>query len=265
MHTQKHILGVTELSSESDEKEPFHRRYTGAVVAAVVFGLLALITIASSAQYKDNIGARIANGVGAMVFFGGTAFVIGYAVTKLIKQKRKFTAIAANIGAHPPQSPDPATSWPDRWQAESAVGGRDYLLSLDQLDRTVREAASRHWPYGNYISAVEDASRAVYATLQARSGLYRLSESDLINHLYSDKPPKSGEVRLRFPGDRSTRTWISRTNGAKALGVACFSGIRNLAAHQHRPNWTREDAFEYLVMFSVLMRWTNECEVEKIP
>jgi hypothetical protein len=105
----------------------------------------------------------------------------------------------------------------------------------------------------------------VNAAIQAKTGLYSLTESDLIGHLYSDKPVKSGDVRLRFLQSQNPRTLTSRTNGARFLGMACFSGVRNVVAHQHRPDWSREDAFEYLAMFSVLMRWVTECEVERIP
>lgn len=257
------------MSSRSDEQEPFYRRYTGAIVSAFVIGLISLFAIATSPQYGD-IGTRIANGVGAGLTFGAIAFTIGYAITKIMRRRRpplsRSTATAESPS--PPRPNGQPAYWPPPANGpvdHPVVGARAYVLSLDQLHPVVRAAADRHWPYGNYTSAVDDTARAVNAAIQAKAGVYNLTEGDLVAHLYSDKPAKSGEVRLHFPQNQNSRTLTSRTNGAKYLGMACYAGIRNIVAHQHRPDWTREDAFEYLAMFSVLMRWVTECEVERIP
>ncbi|WP_219414858.1 TIGR02391 family protein [Pseudonocardia nigra] len=248
------------MSSHSDGQDRFYRRYGGAIVAAVVIGLISGLAIFASPQYGDSIGLRVANGIGAGLFFGGAAFVIGYAITKLVSRRRG----SDPAGTRSSEQPDFGSRSGERAAAPtSAFGDRAFLLHLDQLDRLVRDAANSHWPHGNYVAAVESAARAVNAALQTRTGLHRLSESDLVNHAFSEKAPQSGDARLRFPGDRNSRTWMSRTTGAKALGVACFSGVRNIAAHQYRPEWSREDSFEYLVMFSVFMRWVRECEVER--
>lgn len=254
------------MAEESDRRygadERFYRKYRGATIAGLIIAIIGFIAIASSAQYGDDVALRFGNAVGAMLFFGGAAFFIGWLMTRIFRLSAASGPRGSSSRAEGTDA-DPAS--PQRGGAARHSGDqRTYTLHLDQLDRTVRDAANPHWPYGNYVSAVESAARAVNAALQERVGSQAFSETELINKAFSDKLPGPNDARLRFPGDRSLKTWISRMNGARGLGTACFAGIRNVAAHEHGLDWTR-DSFEYLVMFSVFMRWVKECEVEKCP
>jgi hypothetical protein len=138
-------------------------------------------------------------------------------------------------------------------------------LHLDQLEPTVRTAAARHWPVGNYEAAVTSAAKAVNALLQEQVKTWHLSENQLIQKAFSLDAPKPGDNRLRFRGDRRRPSWKSRMNGARSLEEACFAGVRNIGAHDDDPGWTRQHAFEYLVLFSVFARWVQECDVEWPP
>ena len=240
--------------------ERFYKKYRGACVAAAITGIVSSAAIATSPQYTS-AGTRFGNGVGALIAFGAIAFLLGWLATRL----SRWLAKAKN----PVQPRTDRLQWEVESRKVSAPGyvadtGRSYTLHLDQLDRIVRDAANPHWPHGNYVAAVESVARAVNAFLQKSVGSHQLSGTDLVNKAFSEHSPKPGEARLRFPGDRALQTWTSRMSGAKALGTACFSGIRNVVAHEHNPDWTREDAFEYLAMFSVFVRWVKECEVETI-
>jgi hypothetical protein len=81
---------------------------------------------------------------------------------------------------------------------------------------------------------------------------------------FSDDPPKPGMPRLRFPGKASTPTWASRSRGARFFAQGCYAGIRNVAAHEHRVDWSDDVALEYLAAFSILARWIDECEVYRL-
>jgi hypothetical protein len=50
----------------------------------------------------------------------------------------------------------------------------------------------------------------------------------------------------------------------QALGRACTLGLRNVAAHENKLQWPRQVVFQYLVMFSVLAEWIDECDVSGV-
>ena len=81
---------------------------------------------------------------------------------------------------------------------------------------------------------------------------------------FSEDPPKPGDPRLRFIGDMNTPIMRSRIRGARGLGQGCYAGIRNAAAHIANVQWSADEAFEYLVAFSILSRWIEECEVHRV-
>ncbi|MFI7617361.1 TIGR02391 family protein [Nonomuraea terrae] len=170
-------------------------------------------------------------------------------------------------------------SWDDRWQIEQDVnatigmlhdwkeveenlGPGGPLIYAAQLHPWVWDAASTFWDAGHYREAVAQAARSISAHTQSKIGRTDISEGNLLKQAFSKEDPKPGAPRLRFTGDRSTETWRSRQEGAVAFAFGCFTGIRNVATHQHMLDWDEQEAFQYLTAFSVLARWVDECEVE---
>jgi uncharacterized protein (TIGR02391 family) len=135
-------------------------------------------------------------------------------------------------------------------------------LPADQLHPWVWDAARTFWDAGAHAVAVEQAAKSLTAHTQQKTGC-QLAEDDLMSQVWSDEPPKADRPRLRFPGDRNTKTWHSRQRGARAMAQGCYGGIRNVVAHQHAPDWPQQLALEYLACLSVLARWINEAEVEE--
>jgi hypothetical protein len=68
---------------------------------------------------------------------------------------------------------------------------------------------------------------------------------------------------LRLPGDRKSKSWISRQRGLQALGQGCVAGIRNVVAHDHALELPEQLALEYLATLSVFARWLDETELEE--
>jgi uncharacterized protein (TIGR02391 family) len=134
-------------------------------------------------------------------------------------------------------------------------------LPADQLHPWVWDAARTFWDAGAHAVAVEQAAKSITAHTQQKTGC-QLADDDLMSQVWSDEPPKAGRPRLRFPGDRSTKTWQSRQRGARFLAQGCYGGIRNIVAHEHALDWPQQLALEYLACLSVLARWINEAEVE---
>ncbi|WP_203981061.1 TIGR02391 family protein [Planotetraspora silvatica] len=172
-------------------------------------------------------------------------------------------------------------AWDERWQIaqdvnialgiladQKEVDENLYLggpsIRAAQLHSWVWDAASTFWDAGHYREAVEQAARAISAHAQRKLGRKDISEGALLKQAFTREDPKSGAPRLRFPGDRSTETWRSRQDGAVAFASGCFSGIRNIAVHQHTLDWDEQEALEYLASFSVLARWVDTCKVEAL-
>jgi hypothetical protein len=87
----------------------------------------------------------------------------------------------------------------------------------------------------------------------------KLNDRKLVQDVFSPDPPKPGQIRLQFPGDRAEETWTSRQLGLQLLAQGAYAGIRNVAAHADTP-WAEHEAIEYLAVLSVIARWTEETE-----
>ena len=57
-------------------------------------------------------------------------------------------------------------------------------------------------------------------------------------------------------------TGLTLTN-AQHLGMDCVQGIRNPQAHPS-DDLSKPDALEQLAALSVLARWVNECDVDRV-
>ena len=140
------------------------------------------------------------------------------------------------------------------------LGAKGPVLTAAGLHPWVWQSAAPLWS-ASHQDAVNAAARAVNTHLRSKVGS-PLNEVKLTNEAFSHEDPKAGRKRLRFPGPRD-ESWTSRMNGARGLGQACFQGVRNIGTHED-PDWSEQEALEYLAMFSVLARWIEECGVEPL-
>ena len=85
-------------------------------------------------------------------------------------------------------------------------------------------------------------------------------DRELAAEVFSAKET-AGRTRLWLPGDRSTATWRSRQDGLHLLSQGAYAGIRNVVVHSHEPQWSEQEALEYLAVLSTVARWTDETEV----
>jgi hypothetical protein len=145
---------------------------------------------------------------------------------------------------------------------ERALAPDAPTLPADRLHPWVWDSARTFWQAGQYQEAVNVAARSVVAYTQQKTGRTDLSDDDLMRDILSPNAPTPDRPRLRFPGDRQTKTWESRQRGALGFATGCFVGIRNVTTHEHGLDLPEQVALEYLASFSVLARWIDECVTE---
>ena len=88
----------------------------------------------------------------------------------------------------------------------------------------------------------------------------QLTERELVTQVFSLSEPNSNQLRLHFPGEKSSKTWRSRQEGLHLLAQGVFAGIRNVATHTD-DEWSEQVALEHLAVLSVVARWADETEV----
>ena len=137
------------------------------------------------------------------------------------------------------------------------------LLQADQLHHIVWQAAFGIWETGEYRIAVEQAAVSISTHIKTRAGS-TLTDRKLMQQVFSHEAPKSGQVRLHFPGDPSEESWQSRQQGLHLLAQGAFAGIRNVAAHD-QATWVEHEALEHLAVLSVIARWADQTELVSAP
>ena len=137
-------------------------------------------------------------------------------------------------------------------------------LRLADLHPWVRDPALPLWRTGHFRNAVEEAAKSVNAATQQKLGRQDKSEWGLLADAFNEAAPQPGVPRLRPIADPGTPTYHNLRDGAFHFGRGCYQGIRNVAAHQ-TVNWDSGIALQYLVTFSVLATWIDQCYVERAP
>lgn len=137
-------------------------------------------------------------------------------------------------------------------------------LRADQFHPWVWDAARTSWDSEHHCAAVDAAARSISAHTQAKVGRSDISDTDLMNQVFTEKP-KSGQGHLRLPGDPNDRTVQNRNRALRPFGEGCYADIRSLAAHEHGSDWTEQRALESLAALSILARWIDECDVRIDP
>jgi hypothetical protein len=135
-------------------------------------------------------------------------------------------------------------------------------LQASSLHPNVWDAAKSLWRTNHRREAVGAAARSVNAALQDTLNRRDISEAELVRQAFSRENPAPGKPRLRFSGDRGSRTWVSKQDGAMQYGAGCFMAIRNVLAHEAEEELTEYEGLERLAAFSLLARWIDMCDVE---
>jgi hypothetical protein len=137
-------------------------------------------------------------------------------------------------------------------------------LEAARFHRWVWEPAEPFWVAGHYPEAVwKAASRILDDELPDKLGVPRGSSS--MGDAFSDKPPTTGNPRLRFRQFAvDTEDWRNAHNGARFFGMGCEAAIRNLVTHGARKP-DQQTSLEMLAALSLLARWVDGAEVELSP
>ncbi|MGP3985088.1 TIGR02391 family protein [Streptomyces sp. KR80] len=136
-------------------------------------------------------------------------------------------------------------------------------LSAGHLHPWVWDAARSLWQSGHYREAVRVASVKINAEAQNKVSRLDISEVDLFNQAFSERPPEPGKPRLRLMPDDGSQTFKSIHRGVRAFAEGCYAAIRNPASHTIQTELPVDHALEQLAAFSVLARWIDDATVER--
>lgn len=154
----------------------------------------------------------------------------------------------------------------NRGHEEQIFGPVGPTLAAGQLHPWVWDAVANLWDDGHYEPAVHEAAKAVELQTQLKIDRRDIDGKVLYAQAFSTNDPKKGEPRLRFSHiDRAERPrpWTSAHEGAMYLGMGCAQGIRNPQAHPS-DDITEQEALEQLAALSVLARWVDACELDRV-
>ena len=137
------------------------------------------------------------------------------------------------------------------------LGDNAPALDASRLHPWVWDSARSLWQSGHFAEAVQAAAVRVNAETQRKVGRRDVGEVSLFQQTFSADLPAPGKPRLRMPPDDGSPTAASRQRGARALGEALFSGLRNPLAHEAEQELDEHAALEQLAAFSILARWVD--------
>lgn len=148
------------------------------------------------------------------------------------------------------------------WTAQSAVTATSERAILNEslFHPWVWEGARSLWASGHLREAVRTAATNLNLELQKKVGRTTLSDTKLIQELFSVKPPEAGKPRLRLPGDDGGETAKSLREGVMQFGAGCFLALRNPTTHG-LDEIPRQEALEKLGALSQLARWLDSATV----
>ncbi|WP_061711858.1 TIGR02391 family protein [Kocuria palustris] len=128
------------------------------------------------------------------------------------------------------------------------------------------ENGRSYWNTGHYHQAVMQAAIRINAETQAKLGRMDVSETALFNEAFSPNAPKDGAPRLRLVAEDGSKTYENLHRGARAFAEGLYAAIRNPGMHTPQSDSRGEEqlALEQLAAFSLLARWVDQAEVEKV-
>src|SRR5579884_242783 len=171
---------------------------------------------------------------------------------------------------------DFASQWTpvDRYNLERALGmvedQEEWAIRLapdspalvaSSFHSWVWASAQPFWQASLYRSAVHAAAVSITANTQRKVQRTDVFDDDLMHQVFSPDQPKPGKPRLRIPGDHNDKTIASRQRALMPFAQGCYAGLRNIAAHEHGPDWPQQRALQALASLSVLAGWIDECDV----
>lgn len=133
-------------------------------------------------------------------------------------------------------------------------------LSADELHRWVWRAAASLWATNHRREAVQAAATLVNAETQTKVGRRDVSDTDLMNQIFSKNEPEPGKPRLRWPGDQTDIRVQSMNNGLRGYASGVFQTVRNAATHDPT-DIPEQEALEQLAALSILARWIERCDL----
>ena len=169
-----------------------------------------------------------------------------------------------------------------RWLRDQAARGKVAIEREDELAANLgdgapeMDAANLHpwawdsgkafWHTGHYHQAVMAASQRINAETQAKLGLTHPGESKLFQQAFSTNDPQTDQPRLRLMRNDGSDNFKNVHQGARALGEGLYWALRNTGMHAPPPADGGEEqlALEQLAAFSLLARWVDQAEVEKV-
>lgn len=146
----------------------------------------------------------------------------------------------------------------DRAESESPP-----TVDVAAMHPAVWGQAARLWRDGHYRQAVSAAADGVVQLVKSRTGRTDIPDTSQWEQAFSSKPPKSGEPRLRWPGNPADQTVKSMNEGLVRFAPGAQMTIRNPAAHG-AGQMTQQQAVERLAVLSLLARWVDECDLVEI-
>lgn len=137
-------------------------------------------------------------------------------------------------------------------------------LSADELHPWVWEPARSLWDTTHYREAVQAAATLINAKVQQLVRRTDESDANLMKSVFSEQDPRTGQPRLRWPGNPTDLTVRAMNNGIRGFAVGLFSAVRNPATHS-TGDTSRQEALEQLAALSLLARWIEQCIVLRVP
>lgn len=137
-------------------------------------------------------------------------------------------------------------------------------LSAAKLHTWIWTGAKSLWHSGHYREAVEGAIRKLNAEVQNKVGRRDVSETDLFKQAFSRDAAAPGKARLRRMADDGSKTFESVQRGAMNFAEGVFAGIRNPLSHEADQEISEQEALEYLAALSVLARWVDNAEADRM-
>lgn len=150
-----------------------------------------------------------------------------------------------------------------RAETRLKLGTTAPTMKADALHPTIWSAAAGRWESGHYSDAVQRAATALSGHIKDLTGRYELGDSELVSQAFSLSPAQSGKPRLRWPGQDDDLTVKSMRVGILNVAQGAFAAIRNTATHT-TDELPKQEALEQLATLSMLARWIDRCEVERV-
>ncbi|MCV7734120.1 TIGR02391 family protein [Micrococcus luteus] len=150
-------------------------------------------------------------------------------------------------------------------EAGEAERGTPELPTLGptSLHPVVWTAASPFWTMHQLTAAVRAAAEAVVQNVKDLGVKNDIQDTPMWLQLFSDAAPVAGRPRLRWPGEPDDQDVKTMQGGLRHLATGVQMTIRNPSTHT-KLTLTEQEAFERLATLSLLCRFVEMCNVERV-